>query len=257
MTMSECPVADKSFIPCGFKQTPTCSIHNCKKECNCHLGKSLFKVDDFVDLLLEVKGENLFNPYTDKCPHNDLELGPVIRTNNLVHYLRATEHAKVLLVGEAPGYLGCRRTGLSFTDERHLKIAHEKFGYSFQMATFQGKDKEISALHVWEVLKELDEQPMVWNIVPMHPHKPDNDLSNRTPTGKDFEACKEVIEYLFRRRAFDTIIAIGNKAYDHLTKLGVKNVVKVRHPSHGGSNIFKSQLREIFGIEKPKLDDFF
>ena len=220
-----------------------------------------FDVIDFIKILQEVTSENLFNPYTDFCKDNDKIEAPMIRTQNLRRYLETTLNAKIMFIGEAPGYLGCRRTGLPFTDERHLKQAGDFLGTTFQNATDGGKDKEISALHVWEVMKDVTEIPFIWNIVPFHPHEKDVQLSNRTPNKRDFEASMKAIEYLMDTRDFDTIYAIGNKAFDKLTEMGYKHIRKVRHPSHGGSNIFKDTMRTSLGI-KPKetsgsLDDFF
>ncbi|KKN10863.1 hypothetical protein LCGC14_1032390 [marine sediment metagenome] len=230
-----------------------------------------FNIIDFVKILQETKSENLFNPYTDLCMENDTLNAPIIRTQNLMRYLEKTLDAKIMFIGEAPGYLGCRRTGLPFTDERHLKQAGDFLGTIFQKATDGGKDKETSALHVWEVMKEVTEIPFIWNIVPMHPfekegcikqeHNEPCQLTNRTPNKKDFDANMKAIEYLMDTRDFDIIYAIGNKAFDKLTEMGYKHIKKVRHPSHGGSNIFKDTMRKSLGI-KPKetlgsLDDFF
>lgn len=223
-----------------------------------------FKINEFITILKKINGENLFNPYTDICPENDLPNANDIRTQNLIKYLTKTKNARILLIGEAPGYIGCRRTGLPFTDERHIKVANQAFEVTFEKATFQGRDKEISALHVWDVLKDVKEQPMVWNIIPIHPFKKGNSLSNRTPLGQDFDACKEAIDYLMKNRTFETIYAIGNKAYDKLNKLGYFPE-KIRHPSMGGSNIFKKDLRNYLGLNSiietkqnhKGLDDFF
>ncbi|OLS21599.1 MAG: hypothetical protein HeimC2_33030 [Candidatus Heimdallarchaeota archaeon LC_2] len=212
-----------------------------------------FVITEFIRLLKLVKSDNLFNPYTDTCPVNDLVDSSLIRTDNLRKYLEQTRKAKILLIGEAPGHLGCRRTGLAFTDERHIKIANETFGVEFNRATKGGQNKEISALHVWEVLQEIkniEDQPMVWNIIPFHPEdlKSKNyPLSNRTPNGKDYEACDKVIKYLMKNKKFDEIYAIGKQAQNKLTKMGFK-VKYIRHPSMGGSNIFKKQLRIYLGL---------
>ena len=78
----------------------------------------VFNPEKFVELIKSIKGSNLFNPYTQLCPHNDQEGANNIRETNLLEYLKVVFAADSILIGEAPGYLGCRRTGLPFTDNR-------------------------------------------------------------------------------------------------------------------------------------------
>lgn len=63
--------------------------------------------------------------------------------NHLLQYLRHLEHsdANVMLVGEAPGYLGCVSTGIPFTDEVQLKLPENFY------ALGHGNDQQVLATH--------------------------------------------------------------------------------------------------------------
>ena len=80
----------------------------------------MFDAEEFISLLKSLSGKNLFNPYTDECSLHDRKDGARIRERNLRKYLSALSKTKTLILGEAPGFLGCIRSGLPFTDTRHL-----------------------------------------------------------------------------------------------------------------------------------------
>ncbi len=210
-----------------------------------------FKINEFITILKSNHGVNLFNPYTDICPINDKPNGNDIRSSNLRKFLEKLDTMNSMLVGEAPGHLGCRRTGYAFTDELTFPLAEELFGIKdLQVATTGGKNKENSAKFMWGVIKQIKNPPMLWNIVPYHPEDPKSKnypLSNRAPTKAEFELSKGAIQYLLDHGDFDKIIAIGNKAETYLTKIGY-DVTKIRHPSFGGSNIFRTKMFEEFEL---------
>ena len=210
-------------------------------------------VENFIMLLKQVKSPNLFNPYTDICPVHDIGKGsPEIRVNNLRSYFTLLKTSDVLLMGEAAGYLGCRRTGLAFTDERTYRILKQNFGITLFKATKSGKEKEMSATYVWSVLRKLVNPPFLWNIVPFHPHEPNNPLSNRTPTKEDHEAVKDVVKYFLDNTTFTQIFAVGNVAKKKLKELKY-DVNYIRHPSYGGANKFKATILENF--EKKPMEN--
>ncbi len=63
----------------------------------------------------------LFNPYHDTNPDFDLPQAAAIRQANLSSFLDSLpERPPVLLVGEAPGWHGCRFSGIPFTSELQL-----------------------------------------------------------------------------------------------------------------------------------------
>ncbi len=88
--------------------------------------------------------------------------------------------------------------------------------------------------------------PLLWNLIPFHTFKSnENPLTNRTPTRRDYFASERVIKYFFNNFEFEKIYAIGRIAEKYLDKLGFKTEY-VRHPSMGGSNIFKESILEKF-----------
>src|SRR5207253_6966606 len=96
-----------------------------------------------------------FNQYADSP----------LRRERLHRYLDARADAPLVLVGEAAGYRGARRSGVPFTSERQL--------------TGSGP-AEATATIVHRVLAELglEDDVLLWNVVPTHPG---TDRSNRRP----------------------------------------------------------------------------
>src|SRR5689334_180737 len=89
-----------------------------------------------------------------------------LRCDRLAAYVESRDRARVLLVGEAPGYRGARVSGIPFTSERQLTGAGPA---------------EATATIVQRALRELDvaDDVLLWNVVPTHPGTAH---SNRAPT---------------------------------------------------------------------------
>ncbi len=202
-----------------------------------------FDSEQLLYLLTKVSKSRLFNPYTDICQKYDTEESPFIRKNNLLQYLSLIENRKVtsLLIGEAPGYAGCRRTGIPFTCEFTLKNLNRAFRLRIKRATSYETEpfNERSATKVWKTLDKLENPPFLWNIIPFHPHPIDDQLSNRTPSAEDYKVSRKVTEYFLEstRDVFDRIFAIGNVSLKYLTRLGY-DCEYIRHPSYGGGPKF-------------------
>jgi uracil-DNA glycosylase len=141
---------------------------------------------------------------------------PLLR-ERLVAYLRDRVDARLLLVGEAPGYRGARVSGIPFTSERQL--------------TGDGPS-EATATIVQRVLHELhlDRDVLLWNVVPTHPG---TCSSNRRPNGAEVEAGLPFVSSLARGRR---VIAVGRVAESAL------EAPYVRHPSRGGAGAFAAML---------------
>jgi hypothetical protein len=79
----------------------------------------------------------------------------------------------------------------------------------------------------------LEDEVLLWTVVPTHPHVAGRPYSNRRPTREEIRACLPLLDTVARgRRA----IAIGRLAE---TVLGAPYV---RHPSHGGAAAFRAGL---------------
>jgi uracil-DNA glycosylase len=142
------------------------------------------------------------------------------RCARLAAYLDARRGARWLLVGEAAGWRGARVSGLPFTSERQLTGAGPA---------------EATATIVHRVLSELgaEQDVLLWNVVPTHPHRPGEPETNRAPTRAEVAAGEPFLAELAKGRR---VVAVGRVAE---RALGVPGV---RHPSHGGARAFRDGL---------------
>jgi uracil-DNA glycosylase len=141
--------------------------------------------------------------------------GADVRRQRLCDYLDGRATARVLLVGEAPGFRGARISGIPFTSERQL--------------TGTGP-AEATATIVQAALAELRLNALCWNVVPTHPG---TERSNRRPTRAEVAASLPFLEELARGRR---VLAVGRLAER------VTGAPYVRHPSHGGAAGFRAGL---------------
>lgn len=195
---------------------------------------------------LPVGRPGLFNPWRQSCPH-DL---PINTIENKIARLAAHLDcdAKLILVGEAPGYQGCRYSGVAFTSERLLLE-----GKIPRMPELQGRltDRgkpfsEPSATIVWGKLSELGVagDVILWNSVQLHPHHPGQPHTNRTPSDEEVLLGLPALNLLRLHYPTATFVAVGNKADDILRAAGI-SATKVRHPANGGANKFRDGLEAI------------
>lgn len=164
----------------------------------------------FVESLARARIGDTFNQYAASR----------IRRERLTAYLRRRRCAQYVVVGEAAGYRGARVSGLPFTSERQL--------------TGSGP-AEATATIVHRVLAELglEDDVLLWNVVPTHPHRRGEPRSNRRPARAEVRAGMAFLERIAARRQ---LIAVGRVAHSAL------GGAYVRHPSHGGSAEFRAGL---------------
>jgi uracil-DNA glycosylase len=153
--------------------------------------------------------------------------GSALRRDRLCEYLNRRQAAPVVIVGEAAGYRGARVSGVPFTSERQL--------------TGRGP-AEATATIVHRVLAEvgLQNQVLLWNVVPTHPHRLGDPQSNRSPTRAEIEASLPFVEPVCSGRR---VVAVGRLA------ARVLDAPYVRHPSHGGAREFRSSLLELLAVD--------
>jgi uracil-DNA glycosylase len=168
-------------------------------------------MEELVSRLVDATIGDTFNFYREGG-------GAETRRSRLVDYLRSRETAPLLLVGEAAGYRGARVSGIPFTSERQL--------------TGSGP-AEASATIVHRVLAELglEEQVLLWNVVPTHPGTA---TSNRRPRAAEIAAGLPFLQELARGRR---VVAVGR-----LAEAVLEGAPYVRHPSHGGAAEFRAGL---------------
>ncbi len=204
-------------------------------------------IEEFVKKLSEkIDLENVENQYSFQFEHNN------ITRHNLIKYLEVMKSLKpdTILVGEAPGYKGCKLTGIPFTSEKIISTEFKKskiFGFenSFKIINPDEKPQsEITATIVWNYLKSIDKYPLTWNAFPFHPYKKGQIDSNRKPNAKDLEYGKEILLEIIDMFNIKKIVAVGGVPYKTLTKLGI-DCQTVRHPANGGKNDFISGMNKI------------
>lgn len=204
-------------------------------------------IDAFVErLAASHAGPNSVNSFDHSQRDN------AIRRKNLARYLEqlAERRPTTLLLGEAPSYRGMRITGVPFTNTTILQRGVPQFG---MLGTANGyavpEDAssvaaEPTATVMWNTLVELDFLPVLWSAYPLHPHKPGNPLSNRTPSVAEATAWSWSWQALMELFSIRAVVAVGNVAHGSTARSGM-SVPRVRHPSHGGRQQFASGLREL------------
>jgi uracil-DNA glycosylase len=187
------------------------------------------------------------NQYAD-----DGTVGNATRRNNLRLALElALQHGPALLiVGEAPGYNGARRTGVPFTSERILLAGVEPpgiygTGRGFAKATDDGRTSaEPTATIVWREVQALGVFAVGWNAYPFHPHRLGQPDSNRLPRAAEIAVGLPLLAHICQLYPTATVVAMGNTAARALTTLAIAHT-KVRHPAQGGATAFTSGLRAL------------
>jgi hypothetical protein len=199
----------------------------------------------FFRPLLQSPGPNSFNPWTDFDPTTDADKdAPAQRLARLKRHFAC--NPDYILIGEAPGYQGCKVSGIPFTSERLMmagtipRINLE----SPRLSTRARPWSEPSATIVWGTLHALGiaDHTILWNAYPWHPYKRGHPHSNRTPTPAEREAGRPVLLALLKAFPDARLFALGRQAEHTLTALGIE-AIPLRHPAMGGATLFRAGLR--------------
>ena len=134
---------------------------------------------------------------------------------NLKKYLEEHKESQILLVGEAPGYKGCARTGVPFTSD----------------------SGEISSKVLQGAIAKYNPNVDVlfWNAFPFHPHKKDDSQSNRKPNKAELQVGQMFMNYFLE--VFPNVkcvASVGNVAKKLLEKFEFEyKPGHICHPSYG------------------------
>ena len=188
----------------------------------------------------------LFNPYHDRCDEDEPCNGPDAKLTRLAAHLACDP--KFILCGEAAGYQGCRHSGIAFTSEYLLRLGKipRISAMSHRLTVRRLPYREPSATIVWEALHNfgIEERTILWNALPMHPHKSRDEQSNRTPTSEEFEIGKRALQMLVREFPLAKVVAVGRKAEKSLKTMVIR-AEYVRHPANGGATKFAQGLERL------------
>lgn len=206
---------------------------------------------EFVSSIQDIRFENVFNPYADRCDVHDVKDAPNRRGRALLGMLEAASHTEVdaLWIGRDLGYRGGRRTGLALTDDVHLSIHAMRWNVSVERATAGTMVAERTAAVIWSMLASVMAQVFLWNVFPFHPHEENDPFTNRAHSARERAAGEEILSELVRMLRPRRLIAIGNDATKSALKIsGIGPVIQVRHPSYGGQRDFMEQVACVYDL---------
>ncbi|HHX8477750.1 TPA: uracil-DNA glycosylase family protein, partial [Vibrio diabolicus] len=197
------------------------------------MGSAVDKIEVFLNKLIAFEdSETVFNPYKDENAVNNLReyLSLFLSDVGNVH----------MLVGEAPGYLGCRITGIPFTSSEQLaSTEHPVLLQIKDKLRFASIQSENTANFMWEVLGERNHIPLLWNSFPFHPYNKGNPKSNRAPNASELIIGREFLEDLYEIFSPSKIASIGRKGEKALRIAFPDSEIQyIRHPSYGGKSDF-------------------
>ena len=190
------------------------------------------------DLSEEKFSDGVINQYHDKDVLNNLKLhfDWLLRNN-----------PKVLVVGEAPGYKGCRITGIPFTSGKQIRDSQHKLFLDIgNKIELKETIPERTATIVWNFFGKDRPVPIFWNSFPFHPYKINNPDSNRPPSSREIEIGRGYLEKmvdLFKPVKFYALGRSGERALKAI--FPTEDIMYIRHPSFGGQKDFKDGMEQV------------
>jgi len=179
----------------------------------------------------------VYNQYQNKNLLNNLK--------TFIEYL-LQYNSDVLLIGEAPGYKGCRLTGIPFTSGNVINASkHDIFRDIGSKLVLPKIISENTATILWQFLDISKPVPILWNAFPFHPHQNGNSESNRKPTKLEIEEGKIYLELIFKLFKPKRLCSLGRVGESILKELFSKKITYIRHPSYGGKKDFIEGMKSI------------
>lgn len=205
-------------------------------------------IQNFISELSTIRSKNMFNPWGENCVLDAVPDAYLKRQVRLFEHFDCPS-PRLLLIGEAPGFWGCRYSGIAFTGEDHIiagnvpRITHP---IGERITLDKNPMSEASANCVWETIIDLgiQEHVVMFNAVPWHPHESGDFIKNRTPSFSERKMGQKFLRDFLSYFNGLPVIALGRTAEMSLRKYPTKPFY-VRHPSHGGSLKCKVGIIEI------------
>jgi hypothetical protein len=79
----------------------------------------------------------------------------------------------------------------------------------------------------------------------LHPYRPDNLWSNRTPSPSEISLGEPALRLLIEAFPAAKIIAVGKKSEGLLREMEIPIAGSVRHPANGGATEFSAGLKNM------------
>ncbi|MBV1914496.1 MAG: uracil-DNA glycosylase [Pseudomonadales bacterium] len=154
---------------------------------------------------------------------------------------------RILLVGEAPGYKGCRITGIPFSSGALIRAKQHRIFEQIESDIYLTDiESENSASLVWQTLTDQDHYPLFWNAFPFHPHPKHIQNKNRAPNQKEMAEGESYLEELVELFSPQQIAGIGRKGAQSLERIFPDREVRyIRHPSYGGKKDFIAGMKQL------------
>ena len=205
------------------------------------------EIREIIEKLKNILGSvDVFNQYRENIPGLDIPRSASIRAKNLELYLNVMKDSPILLLGEAAGYKGARFSGVPMLSERQIveKGISELSHLPLKRTSTRARPfSEPTATIVRRALRDYPVKVIIWNLFPLHPHKPHQYLSNRSLRKQErILGLKFLLEFLKIIKP-EFIIACGKIAENALREAGI-DAFPVRHPANGGKRKFLKGLEE-------------
>lgn len=197
-------------------------------------------LDEFIDELKNYKSTStVTNPY--------LVEGVAANLKKYLEVMLPIKSKCVLLVGEAPGYKGCKITGIPFTSGKVFEnVAHPVLLQLKNKLSLSRIESENTATIVWSYLATKVNTPLFWNSFPFHPHNTGNQKSNRGPNSDEIAYGVRFLHALHEIFKPERIAGIGKAGVECAKQAFPSIEIKyIRHPSFGGKSDFIKGMNEI------------